>query len=108
MFSIAFDTAATPAQLALSGSLTIYEVAQAHGELLALLAANARVEAWRLDLAELEELDSAGVQLLLGLRRQLVLAGNSVEVVNLQGAALEIVSLLRLDVLLPGEQPAAA
>ncbi|MGA6106128.1 STAS domain-containing protein [Pseudomonas solani] len=108
MFSIAFDTAATPAQLALSGGLTIYEVAQAHGELLALLAANARVEAWRLDLAELEELDSAGVQLLLGLRRQLVLAGNTVEVVNLQGAALEIVSLLRLDVLLPGEQPAAA
>jgi anti-sigma B factor antagonist len=108
MLAIEFDTAASPTRLALGGSLTIYEVAQAHGELLALLAANARVEAWRLDLAELEELDSAGVQLLLGLRRQLVLAGHTFEVVNLQGAALEVVSLLRLDVLLPGEQPAVA
>ncbi len=90
-----------PGQLAIAGSLTIYEVSQAHTELVAVLASDTHVPAWRLDLSEVEELDTAGVQLLLALHKSLQQLGIVLETCNPAAAVLELLALLRLSHLLP-------
>lgn len=92
-------------QLAISGSLTIYEVSQAHSELAAVLHSQSQAPAWRLDLSEVEELDTAGVQLLLALHKSLLQLGIVLETCNPATAVRELLELLRLPHLLPS--PAA-
>lgn len=58
---------------ALSDELTIYRVAQVREELLAALAGGARC----FDLSRVTECDSAGLQLLLALRRSVQAAGGA-------------------------------
>ncbi len=94
-----------PGQLAIAGSLTIYEVGQAHSELAAVLHNEIQVPTWRLDLSEVEELDTAGVQLLLALHKSLLQLGIVLETCNPATAVRELLELLRLNHLLPS--PAA-
>lgn len=103
MFQLSHDLDCEPALLRLDGSLTIYQVAEAHGALLQLLAA-APERTWQLDLAGLDELDSAGAQLLLALQRQLVQTG--FEVTRAADQVLELLELLRLQALYPTVLPA--
>ena len=91
----------TPGQLAMAGSLTIYEVSQAHSELAAVLGSDADVAAWRLDLSAVEEFDTAGVQLLLALHKSLLHLGIVLETCNPAAAVSELLELLRLNHLLP-------
>lgn len=90
-----------PGQLAIAGSLTIYEVSQAHTEMAAVLNSDTQVAAWRLDLSEVEELDTAGVQLLLALHKSLLQLGIVLETCNPAAAVSELLELLRLNHLLP-------
>lgn len=90
-----------PGHLELEGSLTIYEVADAHAELTARLAEQAADQPWRLDLHALGDLDSAGLQLLLALRRQVLGNGAMLVMEGIQGGPLELITLLRLEHLLP-------
>ena len=89
-----------PARLSLGGSLTIYEVAEARDALLAAFT-EGRDEAWQLDLAALQELDSAGAQLLLAAHRHLRASGGDLRLTELTESARELLGLLRLDDLLP-------
>jgi anti-sigma B factor antagonist len=91
----------TPGNLAMAGSLTIYEVSQAHSELAAVLHSESQVDAWRLDLSAIEELDTAGVQLLLALHKSLLHLGIVLETFNPAAAVRELLELLRLNHLLP-------
>lgn len=76
-----------------SGPLTIYEAAQTKASLLALLPGTGPV---LLDLSQVSEFDTAGLQLLLLLRREALLAGRTVHVTAASGVVQEVLALLRL------------
>lgn len=80
-------TDAAPARICVSGSMTIYEAAGQKDELLAALAAAAALD---LDLAQVDEADTAGLQLLLLLRREGDRAGKPVRVLRLSPALAEV------------------
>ncbi|CAM3767298.1 STAS domain-containing protein [Ectopseudomonas alcaliphila] len=101
MFELIHDPQQQPERLTLVGSLTIYEVRQAHEALLAALAGSAAGGSWQLDLGQLEELDSAGAQLLLALQRQLTQQQASLEVVSAADGPRELLEVLHLQSLLP-------
>ena len=73
--------------------------APAREQLLALLPA--QPAPWQLDLGGLDELDSAGVQLLLSLHKTLCANGHDAEVIALPGNARALLELLRLPALCP-------
>ncbi|WP_395504499.1 STAS domain-containing protein [Ectopseudomonas hydrolytica] len=108
MFELIHDPRQQPERLALLGSLTIYEVRQAHEALLAALTGSAAGGHWQLDLGQLEELDSAGAQLLLALQRQLTQQQTRLEVVSTADAPRELLEVLRLQSLLPTTPTAQA
>ncbi|MDG9885185.1 MULTISPECIES: STAS domain-containing protein [Pseudomonas] len=85
-----------PARLSVHGDLTIYEAGETRQTLLALLAQDPGP--WALDLGGLEEIDSAGLQLLLSLQKTLV---QGAQVIDLPAQARALVDLLRLESLYP-------
>ncbi len=105
MFQLSHDPTCQPALLHLGGSLTIYEVAAAHAEVVQLMGEHPD-RCWQLDLAELDELDTAGAQLLLALFHHLEQTHSTLEVCNAGGAVLELLELLRLQALYPAVMPA--
>lgn len=104
MLTLRHDAGQTPGLLALGGSLTIYEVREAYDGLKEVLAGGQRE--WRLDLAELEEMDSAGAQLLLALQRHLQGLDGKLDVRNPTAPVLEMLELLHLQALYPDVLPA--
>ncbi|MBI6855475.1 STAS domain-containing protein [Pseudomonas lijiangensis] len=102
MFSITEGTQDTPTLMHVKGDLTIYEVRQAHELLMPLISPQA--QAWQLDLSGVDEIDSAGVQLLLALQRELSLSGASATVSAASPSVMEMTGLLALDVLQPVAQ----
>ncbi|MHA6197954.1 STAS domain-containing protein [Pseudomonas wadenswilerensis] len=85
-----------PARLDVRGDLTIYEASETRQALLALLAQDPGP--WALDLGSLDELDSAGVQVLLSLQKTLA---QGAHVTELSAQARVLVELLRLETLYP-------
>ncbi|NUT62355.1 STAS domain-containing protein [Herbaspirillum sp. C9C3] len=80
--------------LTLSGGLTIFQAAERKPELLhALTLAQTHVV---LDLSGVDELDTAGIQLLLLLRRELANIGRQLEIGAYSPAVLAALDLLQL------------
>ncbi len=79
--------------LSLTGVLTIYTVAQARQEIPARLA---KRKAQVLDLSGIEELDTAGAQLLLWLKRDASSRGTELALAHHSPAVVEVLDLLRL------------
>ncbi|RMQ45395.1 hypothetical protein ALQ04_00667 [Pseudomonas cichorii] len=102
MFSITDATPDSPALMHVTGDLTIYEVRQARELLMPLLTT--QTQSWQLDLSGIDELDSAGAQLLLALQRELSLAGTPATVRAASPSVIEMAGLLALDVLQPVAQ----
>ena len=80
-------------RLEFTDELTIYGAAEAHRRVLAALAAGGPLE---LDLGEVGELDSAGVQLLLALERECAAQARELRVTAISPAAREVLTLLNL------------
>ena len=80
------------------GDLTIYEAAQVRESLLALVDGAGAVE---LDLAEVGEIDSAGLQLLLATALTLAANGGSLCLARASAAVAEAIGLLGLGRRLP-------
>ena len=74
-------------RLAIEGPMTIYEAVERKGELLAALDAAARLE---IDLSGVDEMDSAGLQLLVLAGREAGNAGKSLAVVMHSAATEEV------------------
>ena len=79
--------------LALTGELTIYEAARLKSLLLEHLNANEKVE---IDLSGITELDSAGVQLMLMLRREAEVSNKPLHWIQHSHAVSQVLALLNL------------
>ena len=79
--------------LKLAGVLTIYTAAQARDEVPAQMA---RHGARFLDLSGVEELDTAGVQFLLWLKRDMARTGSELKLTGHSPAVIEVLDLLKL------------
>lgn len=75
------------------GEMNIYSASQVRDELLQSLSANAQVE---IDLANVTDFDSSGVQILLVLRREAQRTGKSLSFVHHSQAVREVLDLLNL------------
>ena len=84
-------TAAAPARLRLDGELTIYRAAELKPVLLQAVQPGCLLE---LDLSDVTELDTAGVQLLLLAQRQAQALGGSLGVVQASAPVHEVLDLL--------------
>ena len=80
------------------GDLTIYEAAEARASLLALVDGARAVE---LDLADVGDIDSAGLQLLLATARTLSVGGGCLSLAGASAAVAEAIGLLGLGRHLP-------
>ncbi len=105
MLELTYDRSVIPARLVLTGSLTIYEVGEAHVTLLKMLE-KADASPCVLDLEALEELDTAGAQLLLAAQRHFENAGGSLKTHAPTAPVTEVIELLRLKSLYPDVLPA--
>lgn len=99
MFSITPGTEDGQLRLRLEGDLSLYQVAQAREQLLALTLPAARH--WQLDLSGIGEFDSAGAQWLLALQRHLGNADGPARVIGAPPSVRELLELLRLETLYP-------
>jgi anti-sigma B factor antagonist len=82
-----------PAVLKLSGELTIYEASETWRELQIRLKEHPNLA---LDLAELTQLDTAGVQVLYQLKQQAKAQGQDLPIQRHSAAVLEVFSVLNL------------
>ena len=80
-------------RLVVEGEMTIYTAAAQKEEFIALLDRCTELE---LDLGEVSELDSAGVQILLMLKNETASSGKSLRLVNHSEAVIEVFELLDL------------
>lgn len=81
-----------------AGDLTIYQAAEARAALLALVGGARAVE---LDLADVGDIDGAGLQLLLATARTLSAGGGRLSLACASAAVAEAIGLLGLDRHLP-------
>ena len=79
--------------LALTGALTIYTVTDAKQDLENRLGRSPILE---IDLSQVEELDTAGVQLLLWLKRSAAEHGTTLALTGHSQAVLEVLDLLKV------------
>lgn len=94
-----------PGRHLLAGELCIQDAADLKPELLGILVQGADCE---IDLSQVSEVDSAGVQLLLMLRREAEQRGCGLSFVNHSAVALEVIQLLNLSTALSQPTPAHA
>lgn len=98
-----------PHRIELEQNLTIYHAADIKARLLGELAAHPTLE---LDLSHVGEVDTAGVQLLLLLKREAQRLGKEARIVNHSPAVLEVIDFLHLatrlgdPMVVPSEQSA--
>lgn len=84
---------ATTSYFSLEGELTIHNAVQIRDELLVQLGKGKEIE---INLQHVSELDTAGVQLLLMVKREAVKLGKTLHFVQHSKAALEVLDLLNI------------
>jgi anti-anti-sigma regulatory factor len=96
--------------LALPAELTIYNVAELRRQLLAHVDAHAEDDACRLDAAAVDQVDAAGVQLLVALARTLAPLGRTLQLGHASPALVAACESLGLSAHLldPSQERAAA
>jgi len=90
---VAAQAADADMELSVQGEMTIYRAGELAAELLA--AACRATAAVRIDLSEVTELDTAGLQILLMLRRAVAARGVHLELVRPSACVQEVLELCR-------------
>jgi anti-anti-sigma factor len=105
MFSLQTGSDQERGRMAASGELTIYHAAELHQSIAARLAGCKTIE---LDLSQVSEIDTAGVQTLLVAMRSAEAAGGSLRLTNCAGGVIEVMRALHLADVLVAEAAVAA
>jgi anti-anti-sigma factor len=87
------DPSDTPHRFALEGELTIFTAADTRQRLLDAAATGQNLE---IDLAHVTEIDLAGLQLMLAVKRQALEQGKALRFVNHSAAVLDVLDLCDL------------
>ena len=90
------DENSSPPALAISGEFTIFTAADLKPRLLHAVI-DAESEDVDIDLSEVSEIDSAGLQLLLATRRSVAERGASLQITGLSGSAADALAVFGLD-----------
>jgi anti-anti-sigma factor len=90
----------------ISGEMTVHAAAALNQELLAVLGRHPR--ATQLDLSEVSEFDTAGLQLLLNARRFAAANGGALQLADLSQVVHATLTLCQLTALLPASTPERA
>ncbi|WP_271408706.1 STAS domain-containing protein [Pseudomonas sp. Q1-7] len=93
MAKICYLTEGDRPLVAIQGELNIYQAAHLKDELLAVLSNQSALD---LDLADVEDCDSSGVQLLLLLKREARRQDKHLSLVNHSSCVTEVIELLNL------------
>lgn len=88
------------------GEMTVYNAAALHAQVQTALAERAALET--LDLSEVTEFDTAGLQILLATRRWASAAGRTLRMENPSPAVSSVLDLLRLNSMTESDSQAAA
>lgn len=83
----------SPCKLQLEGEMTIYTAADLKDRILSPLAACGRVE---IDLSQVSEMDSAGLQLMILAKREAGAQGKDIRFVGHSPAVLDVLELCRM------------
>jgi anti-anti-sigma factor len=92
--TIAQEQAGTQCRLSLCGEMSIYNAAELKPRLLTCLQ---DAESLAIDLSEISELDTAGLQLLWLCQQEAALTGKIFTITATSTAAMESIALLRLE-----------
>jgi anti-anti-sigma factor len=92
--SITAETSGDHCRLKLEGELCIYGAAELKDQLLGHLERCRQLE---INLSEIEEIDSAGLQLLVLLKREANSSGKTLTLVSHSAATLEVLALVRME-----------
>jgi len=87
-------TSNAPGHLAVSGEFTIYTAGEWRERLLAAVTGQAEVS---LDLSEISEIDTAGLQLLIATQREVHAAGGSLHLAAPSAAVREVLSFCHMN-----------
>ncbi len=91
--TISIETSNGVCHARVAGEMTIYHAAEMKGELLPCLERGAEVE---IDLSEVSEMDTAGFQLLLLIKREAANAGKLLRLVAHSPATLEVLDMFNM------------
>lgn len=91
--TISIETSNGVCRARVSGEMTIYHALEMKGKLLPSLDNGAEVE---IDLSEVSEMDTAGFQLLLLIKREAANAGKLLRLVAHSTATLEVLDMLNM------------
>lgn len=91
--TISIETSNGVCRARMAGEMTIYHAAEMKGELLPCLDRSTEVE---IDLSEVSEMDTAGFQLLLLIKREAAKAGKLLRLVAHSPATLEVLDLFNM------------
>lgn len=86
-----------PTPFRIDGELTIYRAAELCDALKIVLSSVAGGDALELDLSEVTEMDSAGVQLLMAAKKTAVASGSELRITGRSPAVSEVFQTLRLE-----------
>lgn len=92
--TIAQEQAGSECRLSLGGEMSIYSVAELKPRLLAYLH---DYQSLSLDLTEVSEMDTAGLQLLWLCHQEAAKAGKALAIAGISPAAMEAIALMRLE-----------
>jgi anti-sigma B factor antagonist len=88
--AMAATPAAAPQQLRIEGEMTIYTAAELKGKIVAALN---ETDALEIDLSQVSEIDTSGLQLLLLAKREAALLGKTAALVGHSHAVIECMDL---------------
>jgi anti-anti-sigma factor len=90
---LVYETANDTAHVAIDGELTIYTAAELAGQLLPKLGDTPHLH---IDLSQITEMDGAGVQLLVMIKREALKAGTALNLTGHSQAVMETLDLCNL------------
>lgn len=93
MITVETNLSVTPSTIKVSGEVTIYHAAELYGSLRPLIEADTD---WDVDVADVSEIDTAGIQVLLACKRLSVHCRSGFRVVNHSKAVVEALDAMNL------------
>jgi anti-sigma B factor antagonist len=85
-----------PSNLSLNGELTIHHASEQHQTLLNALTDHAKEQPFVLNMKDISDVDSAGIQLLIALRKSLIEMGSDLQITHVNAEVASVFATYHL------------